>query len=326
MARIRSIKPAFFRHEKLQDIESNHPGSYVMLTYAGLWTLCDNQGAFEYKPRLIKLDVLPFIDFDMTKTLGILKENGLIQTYEAEGKLWGFVPTFREHQRITGKEAADGQRCPDIPVSAPGNPVPSGETPERSPENNETAPEEQPRNTGETSGKHPGINGDKPVAQELEREWEEEWEGEKELDAQALENPPPPIEPATPSYRRPHGLPLGAERIAELIQVWNSHDTLPECRNPITMTWPNIGAISNNLAAWSQPEIVEAIGLYAQAYASPGDYDSGTCCWPDLQSFLAGKGLNRFNAKARPLEVYARRTKQSESDRVLAEYAARGRS
>lgn len=58
MPRIRSIKPSFFRHEDLQYLELKFPEQYIMLTFAGLWTLCYSKGVFEYKPTLIKLDIL----------------------------------------------------------------------------------------------------------------------------------------------------------------------------------------------------------------------------------------------------------------------------
>lgn len=132
MARIRNIKPAFFRHEKLQDLEAEHPGSYVMLTYVGLWTQCDAAGIFPWKPRLLKLDILPFLDFSIERTMTILQESGFIARYTADGETWGYIPTFDKHQRITGKEATEGEKYPK----------PS---------------ENQPGNNGETTGKHPGA-------------------------------------------------------------------------------------------------------------------------------------------------------------------------
>jgi len=113
MARIRTVKPSFFRHERLQELELDNPGCYVMIVFMGLWTLCDSKGRFEYKPRQIKLDVLPFLEFDMGNTLDILVNNGFILCYESQKNTYGKIPTFVEHQRITGKEATDGERYPD---------------------------------------------------------------------------------------------------------------------------------------------------------------------------------------------------------------------
>ena len=112
MARIRSIKPEFFRHELLQDLEISNPGKYPMMVFAGLWTQCDSQGVFEWRPRQLKLDILPFIPFDMEASLTILHAADLIKKYEIDGKLYGLIPTFRDHQRLSGKEAQDGKRYP----------------------------------------------------------------------------------------------------------------------------------------------------------------------------------------------------------------------
>lgn len=113
MARIRTIKPEFFRHETLQDLESEHPKLKPMLVFAGLWTLSDKNGAFEWRPRQIKLDVLPFISFNIVETLDLLSSKGFIFKYTAEGKDYGFIPTFSEHQRITGKELQSASKYPE---------------------------------------------------------------------------------------------------------------------------------------------------------------------------------------------------------------------
>lgn len=115
MSRIRTIKPSFFRHEDLQDLEKAHPGAYVMLVFAGLWGHCDRRGTFEWKPRTLKLDILPFLDFDLAATLSILECHGFVIRWEASGKHWGNIPSFPEHQRITGKEAENDSKFPQPP-------------------------------------------------------------------------------------------------------------------------------------------------------------------------------------------------------------------
>lgn len=107
MARIRSIKPAFFRHELLQELEAEHPGACVMLVFAGLLGHCDKVGVFEYRPRMLKLDILPFLPFDMAETLAILERGGFVERFSTNGKDYGRVLTFVRHQRISGKEAQE---------------------------------------------------------------------------------------------------------------------------------------------------------------------------------------------------------------------------
>jgi len=153
MARIRTVKPDFFRHEILQDLEIAHPGAYPMMVFEGLWGHCDNKGRFEWKPRMLKLDILPFLPFDMAATLAILESAGMLKRYTVAGKEYGEVPTFEKHQRLSGKEATEGEKFP--------------------------APEE---NNCEAQGKQRGSVGEIPKSQEGKRKGigkEEEGEGER---------------------------------------------------------------------------------------------------------------------------------------------------
>lgn len=112
MARIRTIKPEFFRHGELQDLETANPGKHPMLVFAGLWCHCDKNGRFALDPRQLKLDILPFMNFDMAETIALLEGAGFIRRYEADGKSYGAVPTFSQHQRISGKESENTGKHP----------------------------------------------------------------------------------------------------------------------------------------------------------------------------------------------------------------------
>jgi len=203
MARIRTIKPEFFRHEGLQDLEINHAKEYPMLVFAGLWTLSDKEGRFEWRPRQIKLDVLPFLKFDMEQTLKLLADNGFIEQYEVDGKYYGLIPSFSEHQRITGKEAQSPERYPTPPEKQKGN---TGETPEQQPRSQEKEKEKEkekenktalsefeifwkayPKKTGSKKAAFDNwkkLNGDKPnietilTAIKTQRLWRENAAGE----------------------------------------------------------------------------------------------------------------------------------------------------
>lgn len=149
MGRIRSIKPEFLRHEGLQDLERENPGSCVMLVFAGLWTACDKLGRFEWKPRTLKLDILPFLDFDMGDTLALLERAGQLRRYVVDGREYGVIDSFEDHQRITGKEAAAPAKYPEPPRAEP---------------------VKQRGNTGETPGNHPDAQEGKGREEERERE------------------------------------------------------------------------------------------------------------------------------------------------------------
>ena len=115
MPRIRTIKPSFFRHGDLQDLETENPGAHVMLVFAALFGHCDKEGRFLWSPRDLKLDILPFINYDLGASLVLLREARQIYQYKSGEKDYGFIPTFKEHQRINGKEATDPPKYPEPP-------------------------------------------------------------------------------------------------------------------------------------------------------------------------------------------------------------------
>jgi hypothetical protein len=104
MARIRTIKPEFFRHEELYqaEIESGLP---LRVAFAGLWTACDREGRFKWAPKSLKLDCLPYDDVDFSRVLDALATRGFIVKYASENNLYGYVPGFARHQVINNREA-----------------------------------------------------------------------------------------------------------------------------------------------------------------------------------------------------------------------------
>ena len=71
VARIRTIKPEFFRHAGLFDLEQE-TGLPLRVAFAGLWTAADREGRFAWKPRELKLDCLPFDLVDFSRVLDAL--------------------------------------------------------------------------------------------------------------------------------------------------------------------------------------------------------------------------------------------------------------
>lgn len=121
MGRIRTVKPDLYAHELLNELEEKHPFLRPTATFSGLFTQSDKKGRFEWKPRSLKLAILPFVDsHSMADALDLLEGHGFIKRYEVGGKSYGLIPTWNEHQRITGKEAILPARYPD--------PLPEGNT------------------------------------------------------------------------------------------------------------------------------------------------------------------------------------------------------
>lgn len=165
MARIRTIKPEFFRHEGLQDLQAEHTAIPVMLVFAALWGHCDKNGTFEWRPRQLKLDILPFLPFSMEQALALLADAGFVDYFEADGKPYGNIPTFQVHQRVGGKEATEPERFPKKPPGTTGE-----------------ALGKQLGSSGEAVGKQRGSTGDEEELQEgkgREREGEGIVKGDK---------------------------------------------------------------------------------------------------------------------------------------------------
>lgn len=141
MARIRTIKPGFFRHEELFEAEKSS-GFPLRLVFAGLWTVADREGRFEWKPRAIKLDVLPYDDIDFTAALEALATHGFIVKYTAGGRTFAHIPSWGRHQQVNIREAKSEIPSPDgtsastcthmpAPVQEPGEQEGKGREQER---------------------------------------------------------------------------------------------------------------------------------------------------------------------------------------------------
>lgn len=105
MARIRTIKPEFFRHADLYEAE-RETGLPLRIAFAGLWTAADRAGRFKWKPRELKLDCLPHDEVDFSRVLDALTTRGWIVRYMANGVEYGAIPTWKTHQIINNREKA----------------------------------------------------------------------------------------------------------------------------------------------------------------------------------------------------------------------------
>jgi hypothetical protein len=103
MARIRTIKPDFFRHEALYEAE-RETGLPLRVAFAGLWTAADREGRFHWKPRQLKLDCLPYDEVDFSRVLDALTTRGFIAKYAIEDRVYGFIPSWHQHQIINNRE------------------------------------------------------------------------------------------------------------------------------------------------------------------------------------------------------------------------------
>jgi hypothetical protein len=117
--RIRSIKPEFFEDEELSALPP-----FARLLFIGTWLMADKNGVLENRPRLIQAKVFPYDSSgssDVSRLIPQLIQGGFLVPFEADGKPWLWIPTFKRHQRITGTESTNESR----------NPLPPAEIPER---------------------------------------------------------------------------------------------------------------------------------------------------------------------------------------------------
>jgi hypothetical protein len=105
MSRIRTIKPEFFKHEELFDAEIE-TGLPLRLSFAGLWTQCDREGRFVWRPRQLKADILPYDEVDFLRVLDALATRGFIMKYASENRTFGYVPSWTRHQVVNNRESA----------------------------------------------------------------------------------------------------------------------------------------------------------------------------------------------------------------------------
>lgn len=99
MARIRNIKPDFFKNEDLAILSA-----YARLCFIGLWTLADRRGILEDRPKRIQAELFPYEPVDIEALLGDLERAGFITRYTAGSIRAICIPTFVKHQYVNVKE------------------------------------------------------------------------------------------------------------------------------------------------------------------------------------------------------------------------------
>ena len=101
MARIRTIKPEFWRDESLALVSPE-----ACLLAIGLLNHCDDEGYFNANPKLVESDIFPLRELSK-KTTVLLQELctiGYLVLFQGEdGKTYGHVKNFEKHQVINKK-------------------------------------------------------------------------------------------------------------------------------------------------------------------------------------------------------------------------------
>lgn len=116
MGRIRTVKPELFLHEDLFDLEEE-TGLPIRLAFIGLFTCCDREGRFKWRPRTLKASILPHDNLDFSRVLDALTTRGFVRKYTSGTGEFGVIPTFKAHQVINNREK--DSELPEPPTDAP---------------------------------------------------------------------------------------------------------------------------------------------------------------------------------------------------------------
>lgn len=94
MSRIRSVHPGLFTDEAFVCLSDA-----AQIFFIGLWTECDDQGAFEWKPVQLRLKLRGNRDGGVEPILAELEAAKCICAYEHKGRKYGLVRNFQRFQR-----------------------------------------------------------------------------------------------------------------------------------------------------------------------------------------------------------------------------------
>lgn len=108
MPRARNIKPGFFTNDELAELPA-----LTRLLFIGLWCIADREGRLEDKPKRIKVETLPYDDFDVDAALSDLMRAGFLTRYSVDGARYIQIDKFAKHQNPHVKEAESTIPAPD---------------------------------------------------------------------------------------------------------------------------------------------------------------------------------------------------------------------
>jgi uncharacterized phage protein (TIGR02220 family) len=238
--RARNIKPGFFKNDELAELDP-----IVRLLFVGLWCYADKAGRFEWRPKRIKAEILPYDNGDITVMLRLLHDQGFIQRYTVNGYEYGRVVNFEKHQKPHHTE-----KNSELPS-------PEEADQEKQHENNDLP------NNGDLTVKTPLKDGETTVASRSDSLIPDS------LIPDSLNTPPKPPQGGSPSQAKPSS--INNIPYKEIIQYLNEKTgkdfkhTTKETRRFIKARW-NAGfrledfkiVIDRKVAKWSNdPKMVD---------------------------------------------------------------------
>lgn len=106
--RSRNIKPGFFKNELLAEV----PFEY-RLVFIGLWTMADREGRLEYRPKKIKIEIMPYDKISIESAILELQKRGFLIIYKFNQMDYLQIVNWDKHQNPHHKEIDSEIQPPD---------------------------------------------------------------------------------------------------------------------------------------------------------------------------------------------------------------------
>lgn len=114
MARKRYVKPSFFTSDTIGELPP-----LARLLFIGLWTQAERSGVLEYRPKHLKVTLLPYDDCNVEQLVAQLERHGFVYAFEAihQGDTRKFlcINNFAHHQGISVGELRQPLCLPEPP-------------------------------------------------------------------------------------------------------------------------------------------------------------------------------------------------------------------
>lgn len=102
--RIRQLKPDLYLDDEFWSVVESQPTLHLHQAFTGLWCQADREGRFEWRPTMLKTQILPYWNGDFALCLEALLASGFIRRYVVAGKIYGCIRSFTKHQRPNNRE------------------------------------------------------------------------------------------------------------------------------------------------------------------------------------------------------------------------------
>lgn len=104
MPRIRTIKPEFWKEEKVAKRLPGPDGRQARALFIALWNFAEDTGVARGNPAYLRSEIFPYDDDittrDVSRWLELLERGRFIVRYEREDQTYLWVRGFAKHQRI----------------------------------------------------------------------------------------------------------------------------------------------------------------------------------------------------------------------------------